>query len=93
MKVAFGIAFRSKGVSTFGVESAILNSSGRPMSGNVGCGTGRPMSGVVEQMKVVVGISTMSHSSPEKLCVSGLAVVFETNPLVFSHVTVDPSVT
>ena len=61
------------------------------MSGNVGRGTGR--SGVVENMEVAVGISMISHSIPEKPCISGLAVVFQTNPLVSGHVTVDPSVT
>ena len=85
------ITFRSNVVSTSGVESAILNSGGRPMSGDVGSGRGR--SDVVENMAAVVGILMISYSIPEKPCISGLAVVFQTNPLVSGHVTVDPSVT
>ena len=61
------------------------------MSGNVGSGTDR--SGVVENMQVVVGISMISHSVPEKPCTYNLAVVFKTNPHVSGHVTVDSSVT
>ena len=83
------MTYRSKIISTSGVESAILNSGGRSMFGNVDSDTGR--SGVVENMEVVVGISMISHSIPEKPCISGLAVVFQTNPLVSGHVTVDRS--
>ncbi len=61
------------------------------MSSNVGSGTGR--SGVVENMQVVVEILMISHSIPEKPCSYGLVLVFQTNPLVSGHVTVNPSVT
>jgi hypothetical protein len=59
------------------------------LSGNVDSGSGR--SGVVENMKVVVGSSMIFHSISEKPCISGLTVVFETNSLVSGHV--DPRVT
>ena len=53
------ITLRSKAISTSGLESAILNSGSRPMSDNVVGDTAR--SGVVENMKVAVGISMISH--------------------------------
>ncbi len=85
------ITFRSKVVSTSGVETTILNSGGRRMSGNIGSGTGR--FGVVKNMVDVIVILMVAHTFPEKPCISGLDVVFQTNPFVSGHVTVDPSVT
>ena len=72
--VAVGISTISHSVygkhSTSGLVPAILNYGGRLTSadaGNVASG-----SGMVEDVGVAVGISTISHSVPEKHSTSGL---------------------
>ncbi len=62
--VAFAIASLSHSVQKLFLlpclESSILNSVDRPMSGNVVSDTGRP--GVDENVGVAFGIASLSHS-------------------------------